>query len=102
MNAVTHNTSETSVTVGARASPGHIDIMIADDGQGISSELMPKLFDKFSRAGRSEQVQGAGLGLAIAKGIMDAHNGKIKADSPIAQGRGTRFVLSFPRGDGAK
>lgn len=102
MNAVTHNTSETRVTVGARVSPARIDILIADDGQGISAELMPKLFDKFSRAGRSEQVQGAGLGLAIAKGIMDAHNGKIKADSPVAQGRGTRFVLSFPRGDGAK
>ena len=102
MNAVTHNTSETRVTVGARVSPAHIDILIADDGQGISAELMPKLFDKFSRADRSEQVQGAGLGLAIAKGIMDAHNGKIKADSPLARGRGTRFVLSFPCGDGAK
>jgi two-component system, OmpR family, sensor histidine kinase KdpD len=102
MNAVTHNTGETSVTIGTRVSPVHIDILIADDGQGISAELMPKLFDKFSRAGRSEQVQGVGLGLAIAKGIMDAHNGKIKADSPIAQGRGARFELSFPRGDGAK
>jgi two-component system sensor histidine kinase KdpD len=100
MNAVTHNKQDTRVTVAARVAVAHIDVLVTDDGQGIAAELMPRLFDKFSRAGRPEQVQGAGLGLAIAKGIMDAHGGTISAESPVGRGRGTRFVLTFPREGG--
>jgi len=71
---------------------------------------LPHLFDKFVRGPeRSPQVmdqgattladggQGTGLGLAIAKGILEAHGGRIAAQSPVADGRGARFVLTFPR-----
>ena len=87
------------MTIGAQVLPAQVRIAVPDDGPGIPAELMPRLFEKFSRARQSEQVQGAGLGLAIAKGIMDAHGGSIAAESPVAKGRGTRIVLTFPRGE---
>lgn len=102
MNAVTHNAKDTRVTVRARVSPAHIDLLVTDNGRGIPDDLMPRLFDKFSRAGRPEKIQGTGLGLAIARGIMDAHGGTISAESPVEQGRGARFVLTFAREEGGR
>jgi two-component system, OmpR family, sensor histidine kinase KdpD len=96
-NAIAHTPKDTKVAIGAQILPAQVGITVSDDGPGIPAELMPRLFDKFSRARQSEQVQGAGLGLAIAKGIMDAHGGSIAAQSPVAKGRGTRMVLTFPR-----
>ena len=64
--------------------------------------MLPHAFEKFAR-GRSADVGGAdggestGLGLAIAKGILQAHNGAIEAQSPVGKGRGTRVTLRFPR-----
>jgi two-component system sensor histidine kinase KdpD len=46
---------------------------------------------------RADGGKGTGLGLAIAKGILEAHGGSIKAESPVANGRGARFVMIFPR-----
>jgi two-component system sensor histidine kinase KdpD len=62
---------------------------------------MPHIFEKFVK-GKELQVLSAdgshtGLGLAIAKGIMEAHGGAISAESPVAGGRGARFILTFPR-----
>jgi two-component system sensor histidine kinase KdpD len=96
-NAIAHTPKDTKVAIGAQILPAQVGITVSDDGPGIPAELIPRLFDKFSRARQSEQVQGAGLGLAIAKGIMDAHGGSIAAQSPVAKGRGTRMVLTFPR-----
>jgi two-component system sensor histidine kinase KdpD len=96
-NAIGHTPTGTRVVVGAEVAPARLQLTVTDDGPGIPAELVPRLFEKFSRARASEQVEGAGLGLAIAKGIMDAHGGSIAAQSPIAQGRGTRVVLDFPR-----
>jgi two-component system sensor histidine kinase KdpD len=74
---------------------------ITDDGPGVPAEVLPRIFDKFaswraypSKSGRGE---GSGLGLAIAKGIMEAHGGTIAAESPISGGKGSRFILHFPR-----
>lgn len=101
-NAIAHTPEGTRVTIGAQVLPSQVRISVLDDGPGLPAELMPRLFEKFSRARQSEQVQGAGLGLAIAKGIMDAHSGSIAAESPVKKGRGTRIVLTFPRGEASQ
>ncbi|MBX9592627.1 MAG: sensor histidine kinase KdpD [Hyphomonadaceae bacterium] len=97
-NAITHTPKGTRIVIGAQVLPDAVRITVSDDGPGIPAELVPRLFEKFSRARQSEHAQGAGLGLAIAKGIMDAHLGSITAESPVGKkGRGTRIVLTFRR-----
>ncbi len=78
-----------------------VTLEISDDGPGVPAEILPRIFDKFaswraypSKSGRGE---GSGLGLAIAKGIMAAHGGTIEAVSPVSGGKGSRFILRFPR-----
>ena len=75
---------------------------VTDDGPGIPAGWLPQIFDKFVKglqAGPSgaDGSQGTGLRLAIAKGIMEAHGGAIKGESPAENGRGARFVMTFPR-----
>jgi two-component system sensor histidine kinase KdpD len=98
-NAVAHTPSGTHVTIDAVVTEATVALQVSDDGPGIPADMLPRIFDKFVRArgDRDRRGDGAGLGLAIAKGIVAAHGGRIAADSPIANGRGTRFVLEFPR-----
>jgi two-component system sensor histidine kinase KdpD len=74
---------------------------VIDDGPGIAAEVLPRIFEKFVKAPsdspRADGGHGTGLGLAIANGIMEAHGGSIRVDSPAANGRGARFSLEFPR-----
>ncbi len=100
-NAIVHTPEGTPVTIGAQVLPSQVRISVLDDGPGIPAELMPRLFEKFSRARQSEQVQGAGLGLAIAKGIMDAHSGSIAARKPGCEGTGHAHRAHLPTGRGA-
>ena len=98
-NALTHTPKETRVTVDAVVAPGNVSLRVTDNGPGIASDVLPHVFDKFVRARSSSQAEGgegSGLGLAIAKGVMDAHGGSIVAESPAAEGHGTRIVLTFP------
>jgi two-component system sensor histidine kinase KdpD len=85
--------------VTASVTPDQVAVHVVDDGPGIASDALPRIFDKFVKAQDSETDggQGTGLGLAIAKGIMEAHGGTIAAESPVASGRGTRMTLSFAR-----
>jgi two-component system sensor histidine kinase KdpD len=103
-NAVKHTRNETEVTIDATVNDNAVVIGITDDGPGISAEMLPRVFDKFFRAPRPDTAradggEGVGLGLAIAKGIMEAHGGSIEAKSPIQVGRGTRILLGFPLKD---
>jgi PAS domain S-box-containing protein len=66
---------------------------VADSGQGISAEHLEHLFDRFWQASKANRA-GAGLGLAIAKGIVEAHGGRIWAESRV--GRGSRFTFGLP------
>ncbi len=100
-NAIVHTLPETRVQVDALVGPQEIVLRVTDDGPGIPAQALPQIFDKFVKADttQADGGQGTGLGLAIAKGIMEAHGGAITAESPHADGRGTRIVLTFPRQD---
>ena len=76
----------------------HVAVSVADRGRGIPAELLPELFRKFSRASGSDHrsgVEGSGLGLAICKGIVEAHGGRIWAESD-GPGLGARFTFTLP------
>jgi signal transduction histidine kinase len=69
---------------------------IKDTGIGISAEILPRLFQKFSRANNANKVniRGTGLGLYVAKEIIDAHHGTLRAES-AGEGKGTTFVMEM-------
>ena len=67
---------------------------VSDNGSGIAAEHLPRVFDRFYRAESSRGSDGAGLGLALVKSIVDLHGGSAKIDSEI--GRGTTVKLKFP------
>ena len=76
---------------------------VADEGPGIPSDLRERVFDKFFRATRDGDVTthkptGTGMGLAIAKGIVEAHEGRIWIESGN-NGKGTRVLFTLPIGD---
>ena len=71
---------------------GRIRISVADDGPGIDAEHLPRVFDRFWRADRRKE-RGAGLGLAVAKGIVEAHGGEIGVDSRKGGGSTFYFIL---------
>jgi two-component system, OmpR family, sensor histidine kinase KdpD len=100
-NAIVHTPPETRVQVDALVGPQEIVLRVTDDGPGIPAQALPQIFDKFVKADttQADGGQGTGLGLAIAKGIMEAHGGAITAESPPADGRGTRIILTFPSQD---
>jgi signal transduction histidine kinase len=95
-NAVKY-TSEGKVTVRLMNQNGGPQIEVTDAGLGISNEDAPHIFERFYRAdkSRSRDSGGAGLGLAIAKWIVDAHGGNIEAYA--APNGGTTFTVSLPR-----
>ncbi len=69
-------------------------ISIQDSGVGIAEEDIPHIFDGFYRAKSGQAMTGQGIGLAVSRQIVDAHNGSIKAESKL--GKGTTFVVSLP------
>ena len=99
------NSSESSVVrVSAVRDGVHVAFSVADRGRGIPAESLPNLFRKFSRGQSEEQAGDTGLELAICKGIVEAHGGRIWAESD-GPGLGARFTFTLPSfqdsGDGA-
>ena len=92
VNALTHTPRGGRVDVSARPDGGGFTITVKDTGVGISAEHLPRIFDRFYRAGSSSSP-GAGLGLAIVKSIMDLHGGRASARSK--PGVGTEITLVF-------
>jgi two-component system sensor histidine kinase BaeS len=89
-NALRHTPSGGTVVVQANDTQDGVEFSIADTGSGITPEHIPHVFDRFSRAPDSP---GAGLGLTIAKTLVEAHGGAIRAESGPA---GTTFVFTIP------
>jgi signal transduction histidine kinase len=81
------------ITVSAKPHDGYVLFSIADTGPGIPSEHLSEIFSRYWQAKRTERM-GAGLGLPIAKGIVEAHGGRIWVESE--QGRGTQFYFTLP------
>jgi two-component system, OmpR family, phosphate regulon sensor histidine kinase PhoR len=95
-NAMKYGRSGGRVELGAHAVQRGIEFFVRDFGAGISSEHLPRLFERFYRVdkARSRESGGTGLGLAIAKHIMRAHSGTIRAESDLT--RGSTFLFTLP------
>jgi two-component system phosphate regulon sensor histidine kinase PhoR len=95
-NAMKYGRGGGRVELGARAAQRGIEFYVKDFGGGISSEHLPRLFERFYRVdkARSRESGGTGLGLAIAKHIMRAHGGSIRAESEL--NHGSMFVFTLP------
>jgi signal transduction histidine kinase len=83
------------VKVEAREKEGQAELVVSDTGVGISKEQLPLIFERFHRADTARRRGGAGLGLAIACQIAEAHDGKIEVQSE--PGKGSTFVLRIPQ-----
>ena len=94
-NAARNSPSSSVVRVSAAIDGIHVAISVADQGRGIPAESLPLLFGKFSSAQTDEQGGDTGLGLAICKGIVEAHGGRIWAESD-GPGLGARFTFTLP------
>jgi two-component system phosphate regulon sensor histidine kinase PhoR len=95
-NAMKYGRSGGRILLGARAAKRGIEFYVQDFGAGISSEHLPRLFERFYRVdkARSRESGGTGLGLAIAKHIMLAHGGSIRAESEL--NHGSTFLFTLP------
>jgi two-component system sensor histidine kinase KdpD len=88
---------EAGAVMHARLEGDVVVISVSDDGPGVKPADLPRIFEKFFRAGRSDgRKAGTGLGLSICKGLVEAMGGTIEAQSPAARRRGTRILLRFP------
>lgn len=92
-NALDHTTAGHTVSIAWHAFPSMVQIMVTDNGSGISPQDLPHIFKRFYRSRFSQNKQGIGLGLPLCKAVVDAHNGAIEVDSQ--PGTGATFTLSF-------
>jgi signal transduction histidine kinase len=76
-NAIRHTPADGSVTVRTRTAPDGVEVEVADDGEGIPAGEGERVFEAFYRGNESRSDDGAGLGLAISRAIVEAHGGKI-------------------------
>ena len=102
VNAARYSPEPSEITLRAAPDGVHVAISVTDQGRGIPADRLPHLFRKYSRHGAGERSSGSedtGLGLAICKGIVEAHGGRIWAESAGA-GRGSRFTFTLPVAEG--
>ena len=94
-NASRYSPETSPIRVAAVHQGVEVAISVSDEGHGMSPELLPQLFRKHVRMGGDRGIRGSGLGLAICKGLVEAHGGRIRAES-AGSGLGTRFTFTIP------
>lgn len=93
-NAVKFTHAGGEVVLEAEAGPGEVRFAVRDTGIGIPAEDVPRIFERFYRVDKSRTGSGTGLGLSIAKHIVEAHGGRIWAES--TEGKGSTFYFTIP------
>jgi signal transduction histidine kinase len=95
-NAITHTPKGGIITIAARKLDNWLEISVKDTGEGIPAKDLPNVFERFYRVdkSRTRATGGAGLGLSIAKSLVEAHGGKIEVQSE--EGKGSRFSFTLP------
>jgi two-component system sensor histidine kinase KdpD len=97
-NAIAYSPDKTTIEVAAYEDRGNVLISIEDEGRGIPTSELERVFERFRRMEEAtDRGKGAGLGLAISKGFVEAMGGRIAATSPIHDGRGARILISLPK-----
>jgi two-component system sensor histidine kinase KdpD len=98
-NAIKYSPSGSRILIEARPTSQAIEVRVSNSGQGIPPEDLERVFDRFYRvrSGQERMVHGTGLGLAICKGIVEAHGGRIWAES--APGQETTLAFALPQAE---
>ncbi len=98
-NAAKYGCQGGTVKVGGAVEPGHCELWVWNEGEGIAEDRLDDIFQKFTRLpdADAEQVRGSGLGLFITKSIIERHGGSIRAESE--PGQWVNFIFTLPRGD---
>ena len=92
-NALRHTPSDGSVAVRVERVDREVHVTVEDTGEGLDEEARRRMFDRFWRADPSRSARGSGLGLAIARGLVEAHGGRIWAEDPPGRRRALSFTL---------
>ena len=93
-NALKYSPPDSPIDIRAQVSGPNLEISVADRGVGIPKEDLERVFDKFYRVQRPDNVSGTGLGLSISKGIIEVHGGRIWAEN--RSGGGTIISMKLP------
>ncbi len=94
-NAARHAPESAPIRVAAVREQAHVAVSVSDEGHGVAPELLPRLFSKHGGGGEGGTPAGHGLGLAICKGLVEAHGGRIRAESP-GPGLGATVTFTLP------
>jgi signal transduction histidine kinase/ActR/RegA family two-component response regulator len=96
-NAVKFTPSGGQVDVRLKSANSHVDVVVSDNGNGIPSDFLPHVFDRFKQAdgSRTRRHGGLGLGLAIVRNLVELHGGTVNVHSD-GEGKGTSFTISIP------
>ena len=93
-NAVNYTNKGGEIVITAKAQPNDFIFSVADNGNGIPKEDIPKLFSRFSQGTNRQRSTGTGLGLYLSRQIIEAHGGKIWIDSKLNKGSEFSFLLT--------
>ncbi len=97
-NAIKFTPNDGTIFVGTRLKPQHLAIFVRDNGAGLTEESIARVFDMFTRieSGVEQTEGGLGIGLALAKGLVELHGGQLRVHS-AGPGRGSEFTICLPR-----